>query len=120
MGERAEWESCLQNHLQLARPGCVLSGRPAGECCVPRAAGDGRRACRHGGHASYALDTARPLAVPDIAATMRWPGFRDTAYRLGSHTSLSIPLFTGSGEPIAALNLYGRDPITMTFLTAPV
>ncbi len=39
---------------------------------------------------------------------MRWPGFRDTAYRLGLHTSLSIPLFAGRGEPIAALNLY--DP----------
>lgn len=67
-----------------------------------------------------ALDTARPLSVPDMAATMRWPGFRDTAFRLGLHTSLSIPLFAGSGEPIAALNLYGRDPLTMTVLTAAV
>jgi hypothetical protein len=67
-----------------------------------------------------ALETAKPLAVPDIAVTMRWRGFRDTAYRLGLHTSLSIPLFAGRGESIAALNLYGRDPATMTALTAAV
>jgi hypothetical protein len=67
-----------------------------------------------------AIDTAKPLAVPDIATTMRWPGFRDTAYRLGLHTSLSIPLFAGRGDPIAALNLYGHDPQTMTTLTAAV
>jgi hypothetical protein len=67
-----------------------------------------------------ALETAKPLAVPEIAATMRWPGFRDSAHRLGLHTSLSIPLFAGRGESIAALNLYGRDPATMTALTAAV
>jgi ANTAR domain/GAF domain len=67
-----------------------------------------------------ALEDAKPLAVPEIAATMRWPGFRDTAYRLGLHTSLSIPLFAGRGEPIAALNLYGHDSATMTALTAAV
>ena len=26
-----------------------------------------------------ALDTATPVAVPDVAPTMRWPGFRDSA-----------------------------------------
>jgi hypothetical protein len=67
-----------------------------------------------------ALDTGRPLPVLDIAATMRWPGFRDTAYRLGLHTSLSVPLFAGRGKPIAALNLYGHDPTTMMKLTAAV
>ena len=67
-----------------------------------------------------ALETARPLGVPNIAATMRWPGFRDTAYRLGLHTSLSIPLFAGRGKPVAALNLYGHDPSTMTALTTAV
>jgi hypothetical protein len=67
-----------------------------------------------------ALETEKPLAVPDIAATMRWPSFRDTAYRLGLHTSLSIPLFAGRGEPIAALNLYGQDSATMAALTAAV
>jgi hypothetical protein len=67
-----------------------------------------------------ALATTKPLAVPDIAVTMRWPGFRDTAYRLGLHTSLSIPLFAGRGEPIAALNLYGRESATMAALTAAI
>ncbi len=67
-----------------------------------------------------ALQTGRPLSVPHIAATMRWPGFRDTAYRLGLHTSLSIPLFAGRGETIAALNFYGRDSTAMAALTAAV
>ncbi|WP_250036727.1 GAF and ANTAR domain-containing protein [Paractinoplanes maris] len=67
-----------------------------------------------------AMETARPLSVPDIAATMRWPGFRDTAYRLGLHTSLSVPLFAGRGEPVAALNLYGHDTAAMAALTAAV
>ena len=66
------------------------------------------------------FETARPLFVPDVAATMRWPGFRDTAYRLGLHTSLSVPLFAGRGEPVAALNLYGHDGTTMAVLTAAV
>ena len=67
-----------------------------------------------------ALETGTPLPVPDIAATMRWPGFRDAAYRLGLHASLSIPLFAGRGKPIAALNLYGHNPTAMTTLTAAV
>ncbi|WP_306207349.1 GAF domain-containing protein [Actinoplanes sp. RD1] len=67
-----------------------------------------------------AIGTGRPTPVPDIAVTMRWPGFRDTAYRLGLQTSLSIPLFAGRGEPIAALNLYGHDPAAMAALTAAV
>ncbi|WP_250001945.1 GAF domain-containing protein [Actinoplanes sp. M2I2] len=67
-----------------------------------------------------ALETAKPYGVADIAETMRWPGFRDTAYRLGLHTSLSIPLFAGRGEPVAALNLYGHDSIAMTVLTSAV
>jgi hypothetical protein len=67
-----------------------------------------------------ALDTASPIAVPDVAATMRWPGFRDSAYRLGISASLSIPLFGGRGTAIAALNLYGRDPATLAPLTAAV
>jgi hypothetical protein len=31
--------------------------------------------------------------------------------------SLSIPVFAGSGVPVAALNLYGRDPASMAALT---
>jgi hypothetical protein len=67
-----------------------------------------------------ALDDASPVAVPDIAATMQWPGFRDSAYRLGISASLSIPLFAGRGTAIAALNLYGRDPNSLAPLTAAV
>ncbi|GGQ71571.1 GAF and ANTAR domain-containing protein [Couchioplanes azureus] len=67
-----------------------------------------------------ALDTASPVAVPDVTATMRWPGFRDTAYRLGIRASLSIPLFAGRGTAMAALNLYGRDATDLAPLTAAV
>jgi hypothetical protein len=67
-----------------------------------------------------ALDTASPIAVPDVAATMRWPGFRDSAYLLGISASLSIPLFAGRGTAIAALNLYGRDPNSLAPLTTAV
>jgi hypothetical protein len=67
-----------------------------------------------------ALDTASPIAVPDVAAIMRWPGFRGAAGRLGISTSLSIPLFAGRGTAMAALNLYGRDPNSLAPLTAAV
>jgi hypothetical protein len=67
-----------------------------------------------------ALDTASPIAVPDVAATMTWPRFRDSADRLGIRASLSIPLFAGRGTAVAALNLYGHDPATMAPLTAAV
>jgi hypothetical protein len=67
-----------------------------------------------------ALDADYPAAVPEIAATMTWPGFRDTAVQLGLRTSLSIPLFAGSGKTIAALNLYSRATGPMKALTAAV
>ncbi|MEU4242524.1 GAF and ANTAR domain-containing protein [Actinoplanes sp. NPDC026619] len=67
-----------------------------------------------------ALDGKHPTAVPDIAATMTWPGFREKALRLGLKASLSIPLFAGSGQIIGALNLYGRHAGPMKALTAAV
>jgi hypothetical protein len=67
-----------------------------------------------------ALEAGYPTAVPKIAATMTWPGFRETAFKLGLRASLSIPLFAGSGSTVAALNLYGRVPATMTALTTAV
>ena len=67
-----------------------------------------------------ALDGGAPIAVPDIGATMRWPGFRDSAFALGLRASLSIPLFAGRGTAIAGLNLYGRDPKAMAPLIAAV
>jgi hypothetical protein len=67
-----------------------------------------------------ALDAEYPAAVPDIDATMTWPGFRSAAARLGLRASLSIPLFAGSGATIASLNLYSRDPGPMADLTSAV
>jgi GAF domain/ANTAR domain len=59
------------------------------------------------------LDTGHVTEVPDISATMAWPGFRDTASALGLRASLSIPLFAARGTAIAALNLYSHDPAAM-------
>jgi hypothetical protein len=67
-----------------------------------------------------ALQTDEPAALPRIDATVRWPGFRAAALRLGLRASLSIPLFAGRGTPIAALNLYGHDTDTMAPLIAAV
>lgn len=60
-----------------------------------------------------ALEAGAPFSVPSIAATMLWPGFRAAALHLGLQASLSIPLFAGSGAPVAVLNLYGYDPVAM-------
>jgi hypothetical protein len=67
-----------------------------------------------------ALAAGWPAGVPDIAATMTWPRFRETAVELGLHASLSVPLFAGRGTPIAALNLYGRRPEEMRSLIQAV
>jgi hypothetical protein len=67
-----------------------------------------------------ALEADEPTALPQIDATVRWPGFRAAALRLGLRASLSIPLFAGRGTPIAALNLYGHDTDTMAPLIAAV
>jgi len=67
-----------------------------------------------------ALTTARLTSVPDIAATMTWPGFREVAGSIGLRGSLSIPLFAGRGTPIAALSLYAHDADAMKALTAAV
>lgn len=60
-----------------------------------------------------ALATGTPVGVPDIAATVQWPRFHEEAPRLGLHTSVSVPLYAGRGEPIAVLNVYGRDRAAM-------
>jgi hypothetical protein len=64
------------------------------------------------------LQNQTVVPVPDIAATMTWPGFRKAAVKMGLHASVSIPLTTGSGATVAALNLYGRDPGAMALLIA--
>jgi hypothetical protein len=58
--------------------------------------------------------------VPDISATMAWPGFRDEAVKLGLRASLSIPLIAGRGTPVAALNLYSHDSVAMGPLSRAV
>jgi hypothetical protein len=73
-----------------------------------------------GGPCLDTLRTNEPTALPRIDATVRWPGFRAEALRLGLRASLSIPLFAGRGAPIAALNLYGHDTDTMAPLIAAV
>jgi hypothetical protein len=60
-----------------------------------------------------AVDEAVPVAVPDVSATMSWPGFRRAALRLGLNASVSLPLFTSGGTTVAVLNLFGRDPVAM-------
>jgi hypothetical protein len=60
-----------------------------------------------------ALETGEPVAVPDIAATMDWPGFHRVAPALGLRASVSVPLYSSRGIPIAVLNLYGRDESAM-------
>jgi GAF domain-containing protein len=67
-----------------------------------------------------ALRTSDPTAVPRIDTTMKWPGFRAAARRLGLRASLSIPLFAGRGTSIAALNLYGQDTGAMAPLSTAV
>jgi hypothetical protein len=58
------------------------------------------------------------VAVSQIDRTISWPGFRHAAAGLGLHTSVSLPIFAGSGKTIAALNLYGRDTVAMAPLVA--
>jgi hypothetical protein len=73
-----------------------------------------------GGPCLSALERGQPAAVSDIAATMGWPGFRDTAAKFGLRASLSVPLFAGRGTPIAALNLYSHHPEDMRPLSGAV
>ena len=65
-----------------------------------------------------ALNNGTPVGVDDIPTTIAWPGFRQAAAGMGLHASLSIPLFAGSGAPIAALNLYSHDLLAMAPLNA--
>jgi hypothetical protein len=67
-----------------------------------------------------ALRTSAPTAVPRIDNMVEWPRFRTEARGLGLRASLSIPLFAGRGETIAALNLYGQDTEAMAPLSAAV
>lgn len=67
-----------------------------------------------------ALDGGSPVGVPDIDTTMQWPGFHEAAPRMGLHASVSVPLFAGRGDAIAALNVYGHDRDAMAPLIAGI
>jgi hypothetical protein len=67
-----------------------------------------------------ALDLGVPVAVPNTAATVRWPGFHEAAPRMGLHASVSVPLYAGRGDAVAALNLYSHDRAAMAPLIAGV
>ncbi|BEL04049.1 hypothetical protein Q0Z83_022400 [Actinoplanes sichuanensis] len=58
-------------------------------------------------------------AADGLAATIEWPGFRDTAAGMGMGV-VSVPLFTGSGTTVATLDLYGPDPATMAPIAAGI
>jgi len=49
---------------------------------------------------------------------VNWPRFRQVALTVGIQASLSIPLFAGSGGPVAALNLYSRQPAAFVAMAA--
>jgi hypothetical protein len=66
------------------------------------------------------LNTDAPVAVPDIDATVQWPGFHEAAPRMGLHASVSIPLYAGRGHAVAVLNVYGHDRAAMAPLIAGI
>lgn len=67
-----------------------------------------------------AYDTGTPVAVPDIVASVRWPGFHEAAPGMGLLASVSVPLYAGRGEPVAALNVYSHDRVAMAPLLASI
>jgi hypothetical protein len=73
-----------------------------------------------GGPCLEALTSGIPVRVDAIATTIEWPGFRDVATGIGLAASLSIPLFAGSGLPIAALNMFARDANALAPLSSAV
>jgi hypothetical protein len=87
------------------------------DCAV---AADEAQYCDKTGPCLEALEAGYPAAVPDIASTITWPTFRDIAGRLRMYTSLSVPLFAGSGTTIASLNLYSHRHGSLHHLTTAV
>lgn len=67
-----------------------------------------------------ALDTGTAVGVSDTSVADGWPRFREKAFSVGVYASLSVPLFTGAGTVIAALNLYAHEPAAMAGLIARV
>ncbi|MFI1988245.1 GAF domain-containing protein [Actinoplanes sp. NPDC020271] len=86
---------------------------------LARAVDDAQHA-EEAGPCVQAARTGKPVNVPDIAATMAWPGFYRQATALGLRASVSVPLFAGGGVPVGVLNLYGREPSALSALLAGV
>ncbi|WIM92564.1 GAF domain-containing protein [Actinoplanes oblitus] len=86
---------------------------------LARAVDDAQHA-EQAGPCVQAARTGQPVGVPEIAATMAWPGFYRQATELGLRTSVSVPLFAGGGIPVGVLNLYGREPSALAGLLAGV
>ncbi|BAL92211.1 hypothetical protein AMIS_69910 [Actinoplanes missouriensis 431] len=86
---------------------------------LARAVDDAQHA-EESGPCVQAARTGEPVGVPDIAATMAWPGFYRHATALGLRASVSVPLFAGGGVPVGVLNLYGREPSALTDLMTGV
>ncbi len=60
--------------------------------------------------ACHAAFTTRELVlVEDLAATDRWPAYRDRALELGFRAVMGLPMHA-CGETIGVLNIYRRDP----------
>jgi hypothetical protein len=67
-----------------------------------------------------ALVTGAPVGVPDIDAAVQWPGFHEVAPEMGLKASVSVPLYAGRGDPVAALNVYSHDRVAMAPLIAGI
>jgi hypothetical protein len=67
-----------------------------------------------------AAATGVPVGVPQIDSMVQWPGFHRAAPRMGLCASVSVPLFAGRGDAVAALNVYGSDGYAMAPLIAAV
>lgn len=67
-----------------------------------------------------ALGGGAPIGVPDIDTSVQWPGFHEAAPRMGLRASVSVPLFGGRGDALAALNVYSHDRIAMAPLIAAI
>jgi GAF domain-containing protein len=57
--------------------------------------------------------TGQQVSVPDIAATERWPAFRDEALRRGFRSAHAIPMRL-RGDTIGTMNLFGESTGALT------
>lgn len=52
--------------------------------------------------------TGEQVSVPDVAASERWPAFREEALRRGFHSAHAIPMRL-RGDTIGTMNLFGES-----------